>query len=269
MRIVNKIILPVLILLTILLSCACNNNESSAAPSTVSKNTTETQQNKTESSKSEEIKKETASSKTEEKIESISEKSTEDKKDIILNNEYITRFGTVNKVTYPAFSFNYPDNWKVVKEDVEHESEMVELENDEGARVTFLYCCSKIQGGGSSVNMARVNISKVTNSQFVPDYVQATDYSNLGEFMVARLKTTGVMNMQTDKEFTDVDGDVSYAVLPLSEQGTRENVRKATSGEFTFWYAGSISFVGFDTGNDFTQQEQKEVIAILNSFRIA
>ena len=45
------------------------------------------------------------------------------------------------------------------------------------------------------------------DSQFVPSYVQSTDYSSMGEFMVAQLKTTGEMNMQTDSDFTDVEKD--------------------------------------------------------------
>lgn len=145
---------------------------------------------------------------------------------------------------------------------------MVTIENGDGASVTFLYCSNIIEGGDSAVNMARVDINKAAPSQFIPGSVQATDYSDLGEFMVAKLKTTGILNMKTDSEYTDVDGGISYAVLPLSEQGTRENVRKATSGEFTFWYAGTVSFTGADTEEDFTGEEQQEIIAILNSFRV-
>lgn len=200
--------------------------------------------------------------------ESTVEEITEVENQINLTNEYMTRFGEINAITYPKFIFNYPDNWEVVREDVTQISEIVTLENGSGATVTFLYNSGSIESGGSSVNMARVDITKEAPSQFVPGSVQATDYSDLGEFMVAKLKTTGILNMKTDSEYTDVDGDVSYAVLPLSEQGTRENIRKATSGEFTFWYAGTVSFTGSDSEDNFTDEEQQEIIAILNSFRV-
>lgn len=204
----------------------------------------------------------------EETTESTVEETTKEEKQINLTNEYITKFGEVNAITYPKFIFNYPDNWEVVSEDVTQQSEIVTLENGSGANVTFLYNSENIESGGSSVNMARVNITKEAPSQFVPGSVQATDYSDLGEFMVAKLKTTGMLNMKTDSEYTNVDGGISYAVLPLSEQGTREDVRKAMSGEFTFWYAGTVSFTGTDTEDKFTDEEQHEVISILNSFRV-
>ena len=38
--------------------------------------------------------------------------------------------------------------------------------------------------------------------------------------------------MKTDREYTEVDGNVAYAVLPVSEEGIREGVRRAISGEY-------------------------------------
>ena len=116
--------------------------------------------------------------------------------------------------------------------------------------------------------MNKEEISKVASAQFVPGFVQATDHSSLGEFMVARIKTIGKLNMKTDREYTEVDGNVAYAVLPVSEEGIREGVRRAISGEYTFWYSSTISFTASNS-EEFTPQEEKEVIAILSSFRIA
>lgn len=268
---INKMILSVLLLAVMLLASACGNNESINSQTTDSTQTTETQATQPtqpSSSAVEQTATEATEVVTEKATENTTEEAAESQKDIILNNEYVTRFEEVNMVTYPSFIFNYPDNWSVVKEECGFSDELVTLENGEGACVTFLHCSSELNGGGSSVNMARVDVSKVAPSQFVPGFVQATDHSSLGEFMVAKLKTTGILDMQTDREYTDVDGDVSYAVLPLSEEGTREGVRKATSGEFTFPYSSTISFTASDTGDDFTPQEQQEVIAILSSFRV-
>ncbi len=183
---------------------------------------------------------------------------------------YMTRFEEVNAVTYPTFLFDYPDNWTVTKEEVDHSSEIVVLENGEGATIWFCHiggAKGEDIGGGSNTNMARVEVTQIANSQFVPTTIQATDYSDLGEFMVAELRTTGVLDMRTDRDYTDVDGWVSYAVLPKTEIGIRENVNKAYSGEFTFWYGGNISFTGGDSKDDFTLQEKTEIIAILSSFR--
>ena len=40
-----------------------------------------------------------------------------------------------DRVTYPPFVFNYPDNWSVTKEECDQQEELVTLENDGGASV--------------------------------------------------------------------------------------------------------------------------------------
>lgn len=182
-------------------------------------------------------------------------------------NTYITKFEEVNAVTYPAFLFDYPDNWTITKEECNQQEELVILDNGKGASVTFLHYSGKLEGGGSNTNMAKVKVSKVADSQFVPSYVQGTDHSDLGEFMVAELKTIGILDIRTDSDYRKVDGNaMSYAVLPKSEEGIRENVNKATSGEFVFWYSGTGSFTG-QLSDNYTEQEKEEMIAILSSFR--
>lgn len=181
-------------------------------------------------------------------------------------NTYVTKYEEVNAVTYPAFLFDYPDNWAITREECNQQEELVILENGKGARVTFLHYSGKLDGGGSNTNMAKVKVSKIADSQFVPSYVQGTDHSELGEFMVAELKTIGILDMRTDSDYRKVDGNISYAVLPKAEEGIRENVNKATSGEFVFRYSGNVSFTG-QLSDNYTEQEKEEVIAILSSFR--
>lgn len=208
---------------------------------------------------------------TEQPAEIPTEEATEEIKHINLSNEYSTRFGEVNAVTYPKFTFNYPDNWSVSQEEVAADREIVILQNDNRSEVVFsnFHFAKDFNFSSSHTVMGRVEISKVEESQFTPSYVQSTDYSHLGDFMVAKLKTTGTMNMQTDSDFEDVDGDVSYAVLPITEDKTTANATGPYEGEFSFWYAGHTSFIGRGNGKDFTNTEQQEVIAILNSFRVA
>ena len=173
----------------------------------------------------------------------------------------------INGVDYPAFLFDYSDNWTIINEQVTPTSELVTLENDNGSRIDFLHISDKNIGGGSNTNMAKVKVSKIADSQFVPSYVQGTDHSDLGEFMVAELKTIGILDMRTDSDYRKVDGNVSYAVLPKAEEGIRENVNKATSGEFVFWYSGNVSFTG-QLSDNYTEQEKEEMIEILSSFRV-
>lgn len=187
---------------------------------------------------------------------------------INLNNTYTTHFDKVNDVVYPKFSFDYPDNWSVENEELGDNYESVTLENESGAVIWFSHIVGEKDaniGGGSNIFMSRIEVSEIADSQFVPDVAN----KSLGEFMVAKLNTTGVLNMQTDSDYKDVDYEPSYAVLPKSEVGLREGVTKTISGEFTFYYGSNISFVGSDTNDDFTETEQREMIAILSSFRLA
>ena len=269
MRAVYKIFLYVLIIAVALFSCSCGDESSELQETTVTQvipSTKATEAQTTELTTVQETTK-----KTEPETESATEKGVSNaenrEKTVALNNEYTTRYQEVNQVTYPPFVFNYPDNWSVTKEECDQQEELT-LENDGGASVTFLHYSGELQGGGSGVYMNKEEISKVASSQFIPGFVQATDHSSLGEFMVARIKTIGKLNMQTDREYKEVDGNVAYAVLPVSEEGIREGVRRAISGEYTFWYSSTISFTA-STSEEFTPQEEKEVIAILSSFRIA
>ena len=51
--------------------------------------------------------------------------------------------------------------------------------------------------------------------------------------------------------------------------GTDESVRRPYMVEYGFDYSGKISFIAnASDGGEFTQAEEKEVIAILQSFRV-
>lgn len=120
--------------------------------------------------------------------------------------------------------------------------------------------------GGSHATMLRVDITEEAESQFVPGYIQATDYSNMGDFMVGRIHVNGEVDMLTGSEFEEVDGSTSFAVLPKSEVGTVEGITGLFSTEFTFNYGGQMSFVSSSPDGVYTETEEKEIIAILSSF---
>ena len=258
---VSKIVL-VLLGCSILLVCtACSNNH------LISENDDKEKIVKKQTGGEGQIETKEGINKTEQSVE----KETEEVEPIKLMNTYVTKFGEVNAVTYPQFYFDYPDNWKILTEEVNATNEKVVLSNDRGTTVAFSYIGGEAEGqlgGGSAVTMLRVDISKASDSQFVPGYVQATDHSGLGKFMVAKLKVTGQLDMQTDSDFKEVDGKVAYAVLPESWTGTKDDVRNAFESEFAFGYSGYISMIADSSGGQFTPEEEKEVLAILQSFRI-
>lgn len=188
MHIYKKIVLSTLILITSLLGCACGNNESSDINNTAS-TVLATEESTTQVCTTEiTTVQKTTQKPTEKAAEKVEEKSAKNEDEVVLSNEYTTRYQEVNMVTYPPFVFNYPDNWSIAKEKCNQQEELITLDNGKGASVTFLHYSGKLEGGGSGVYMNKVKISKAASSQFVPGFVQATDHSSLGEFMVAKIK---------------------------------------------------------------------------------
>lgn len=184
-----------------------------------------------------------------------------------LEHTYVTRFGKVNAVTYPAFSFDYPDGWSITKEDVTSSSEWVTLSNERGVTIDFINLHQKDIGGGSAVLYSKIEVSKVANSDFVPGCVQAEDYSSLGKFMIAEQKQIGIMDAANDSDFIPVEnGAVSYAVLPETSAG-EQIVSSAYYMDLAFWYSANVMFMASAPDGQFTPQEKTEVIAVLSSFR--
>lgn len=186
-----------------------------------------------------------------------------------LNLEYVTKWSEVNQITYPSFIFNYSDNW-TVDSYMEYDREIVTLTNERGVRIEYsvYHLGDEFLIGGSNASMTRVEITKECDSNFVPGYVQAGDYSHLGKFIVAKIHQTGRLNMQTDSEFTEIDGPISYAVLPESRLGVNDCVRRPYFSEFSYKYASHVSFISYSPDGRYTDSEKEEILKILASFRI-
>lgn len=188
--------------------------------------------------------------------------------DVDLNHTYTTRFGEVNLITYPSFSFDYPDGWTITSEEVTPSSEKVILENESGVTVTYWYFGYMRELTGAIRNINSVDVTKISDAGFIPGYVQATDYSDLGRFMVAKLKITEKCDLLGDGESVKVEnGRERYALLPESEAGEQKERCIPGLPTFSFWYGGHISLIANAPKGEFTEQEEKEVTAILVSFR--
>ena len=204
---------------------------------------------------------------TDEQIQKPTQEPAQEPIIITLNNTFTTRFREVNAVTWPSFAFDFPDNWTITDEDVSQQSEFITLTNDRGVTISYSHFSGSVAGGGSAVTALRVEVSKVANSSFVPAPVNIPDEEepDLREFMVARLKVTGTLE---DYTFVDVDGSTAFAVIPVSHIGTDYFVRRPFVAEYAFAYAAYISFVAQAPDGEFTEAEEREVIAILQSFRL-
>lgn len=86
--------------------------------------------------------------------------------------------------------------------------------------------------------------------------------------MVGKLKTVGQYDMLGDGAYQETDnGPVRYALLPEREVGEQEECVIVGLPTFSFWYGGHISLIANSPSGEFTEQEEKEVVAILSSFR--
>lgn len=201
-------------------------------------------------------------------VSGSNKKSDNIKTELELNHTYTTRFGEENMISYPAFSFDYSDGWTVTEEEVSATSEKVVLTNENGTNITYWNFGDMRELTGPIRVMNEVTVTKESDASFIPGYVQATDYSSLGKFVVAEIKITGECDMLGDGEMVKVEnGNIRYALVPESEIGEQEECVIAGLPTFSFWYGGHISLLATTPNESFTEQEKKEVTAILASFR--
>lgn len=193
--------------------------------------------------------------------------------DVELTNTYVTRLSEIYAVTCPTFEFSYPDNWKIVDENYESEGgidELVVLENENGSQITYMAYCSF---GYSERIMMRGEIVKVADAQFVSTYPDGTDtdMSYLNPFVVAKARITGVLDMDIDEDYRDIDGDsyAYYAVIPEEALGEFQDIVGTDElyEKLSFDYPQPYMFVAKPSTDDWKPEEIGEVIAILASFK--
>lgn len=127
-------------------------------------------------------------------------------------------------------------------------------------------------GANLSVDL-KESMSKEHDSEFVPSFPNGTntDFSSLGNFIVAKVHIIGELDMKRDSDFTPVDsGTTFYAVVPESYLGTREFVGQAGNvDEFSFDYPTPYAFIAEAPDGTFTAGEERDVVKILKSFKVA
>lgn len=179
--------------------------------------------------------------------------------DVVLSNSYTTRFEEVNKVTYPPFTFKYPNGWDISDEYVGPQDEDVTLSKSGSDLNVVFHFTSQITGG----TRAEIkSIEKVSDSDFWPYYVQANDHTNMGPFMVARMDLE-YLSTGTGESFGN---DEVYAVLPETVLLSSRQGFSSFGGYPGFDYTGFVSFYCAVPTGGMSDKDRNEVIAILASF---
>lgn len=193
---------------------------------------------------------------------------------------YHTKYGEVNQVNAPVFSFDYPDNWKIIKEEVNGNStafgelvgEVVEIENERGIKISFIDFAAMLSSlGGRGHYYAEYKAEKKTGAVLTwHDY--ETNYEM--DYVVAKLTFTGEMITDVDSDIQPADREsVSYALMPeedIDKYGSSLAAVGALIGYYdmiSFEYPGSYVFCAESPDGQFTEDEENEVIAILSSLR--
>lgn len=205
-------------------------------------------------------------------------------KSVELNNTFTTKLPDVHMIDSPQFIIEYPDNWKVIYEEVIPMEEMTGREQvleevilkkvgeGGGAQVEFRQFNGDSLGGYGRTMMA-VEVSKVADSNFIPiNYSSNPDspvYSDYGKHIIAKIKVVGMLNMDKDSKYESVDGECYYAIVPETLVGSHDGII-GLSGLYELClldYRGEFVCIAKTPDGAFTAEQEKETIAILSSFR--
>lgn len=205
--------------------------------------------------------------KEENKVNTFAEHIYKAEDKIVEYSTYKTKWEEVTSVE-DTFWFDYPSNWTVVRDDIgdyDTAAEIITLINERGIEIIYMNYGTL---GGQGSHMYEADVTNVGTSKFVPSYPAEcdVDYSYLGKFMVGKIKLTGELDMNTDSEYTPMDGGVFYAVMPESCKGKHADIMNLQQ-YFSFEYVANYLFMASSPDGKFTEEEEKEVIAILSSFR--
>ncbi len=198
-------------------------------------------------------------------------------------NTYYTKYREVTGDDSPVFCFDYPEDWSVSIEEVNGTpidfeffgdclEEVVELTNERGVTVTFLRFDGEIfEIAGRGHLYGSYNVEKTADVDFV-----MPGESSSADFVVARLTRfdeiiSGVGYVGEGEEY------VSYAVMQESiiDDAVEEYGSLSSSGPLGYYEMISFNdpalyaFFAMAPDGQFIEEEEKEVIDILSSFREA
>lgn len=187
-----------------------------------------------------------------------------------LINTYNTKRNGKYKLNCPEFSFIYPSNWRITKEESNLDYEWDVLENDRGVEINY-YENNKGFGSqyyGGYYTMRYAKIEKVEDSAFKTVHVNDTDSSSSGKFVVAKITEYANEDGLKGDGIKKVNGAIFYAVVPESYIGETQFKGTGYWAVLSWKYATSSYAViaTFPDGKPLMHEEQ-EVIAILSSFK--
>lgn len=183
---------------------------------------------------------------------------------------YTTNRAKKHMLTCPEFTFEYSDNWKISKEELETDYEWDVLTNERGVEFNYYQLNggfgSQYYGGGYTMRYAKV--SKIAESSFTPGYVQAVDYSSLGKFVVVKLEEYAQEDGLNGGGKYDVDGITIYAIVPETYLGEISFKGLGYWSCLSWEYPSPIAVLVTSPDGTFTKQEEQEIVHMLSTFKL-
>lgn len=158
------------------------------------------------------------------------------------------------------FAFDYPDGWSFDAEESRELSggfkEAVVFKNDRGVLLQYWEQENNDPLGGAGHFLSGVEVTKAEDS-------------SLDGFVVGKIKCTSAVDYPSGEEIPLEDGSEMYAVIPKDKVGTNYYGGAYFADNLSFIYRDSTYYFSASAPEDgkFTEEEEKEVLAILSSFR--
>lgn len=158
------------------------------------------------------------------------------------------------------FAFDYPDGWSLDAEESSSLSngfkEAVVFKNDRGVLLQYWEQMDNYALGGRGHDLCGVEVTKAADS-------------SLEGFIVGKIKSVSVVEYPSGEERPLEDDDEMYAVIPQDHVGTDYYGGAYYADYLSFAYGGSTYYFSASApyNESLTEEEEKEVIAILSSFR--
>ena len=153
-----------------------------------------------------------------------------------------------------TFYFDYPDNWTVVSERVNANTEMVTIQNDNGVQIQYIVRDDKF---GTEI-MGNIMVEAKN------DVVSKPRYNSGGELVIVKTKDYKEYSRTSPDVIEYDDGAERYALMPASTS-------------YSICHTGIYLGCYFETPKEtmfysipskkLTDKDRKEIIAILESFR--
>lgn len=188
------------------------------------------------------------------------------------NNTFYTKYSEYNQCDRPTFCFDYPDNWTITRNEVtgiieertssNYYGEIVEITNERGSVIRYTQW-ERIHTIYDYGAIYEYDIEKVCDCNISSS---SNDIDEKQKLIIAKINDKRCISPKGE---VYESGDVYYAIVPEGREGEYVSNNFENEEKVKFEYDTFYSFVASAPFGGFKEEEEKEIIKILSSFRLA